>query len=182
MTDAGEAAAAAVFLDRDGTIMRDVDYCGNPADVAVFEGVGDALLRLKRGGFKVIVITNQSGIGRGYFGEKEYRVVEREVERQLGNGAVDATYFCADLPDSASARRKPEPGMIWEAQREHNLDLRRSFFIGDKATDIDCGKNAGLRTILVETGYGKNATDCEPDHIVRDVIEAAEIILTECNG
>src|SRR5947207_14099747 len=89
---------AAVFLDRDGTIMRDVDYCGDPKDVEVFAGVSDALRRLNERGYKLIVITNQSGIGRKLFTETRYREVEAEVVRQIGNGLVDATYHCPHLP------------------------------------------------------------------------------------
>ena len=88
----------AVFLDRDGTIMRDVDFCSDPEAVEIFEGAADALQRLKKAGFKLFVITNQSGIGRGYFSEKEYRAVEKEVERKLGPDLIDATYFCPDKP------------------------------------------------------------------------------------
>ncbi len=111
----------AVFLDRDGTIMRDVEYCGDPARVELFSGVAQALRGLKAAGFRIVIITNQSGIGRGYFNEQDYRAVEEEVERQIGAGVIDATYFCPDHPDNGSTRRKPEPGMILEAQREHGL-------------------------------------------------------------
>ena len=89
----------AVFLDRDGTLMRDVEYCGDPAQVEIFDGVPEALRRLKDAGFKLIVITNQSGIGRGYFSEQDYRAVEKEVARKLG--VIDATYFCPDVPVSS---------------------------------------------------------------------------------
>ena len=160
----------AVFLDRDGTLMRDVNYCGRPQDVHVFADAPEALKRLKAAGYKLIVITNQSGIGRGYFTEEAYREVERELERQLGTGFLDATYFCADHPDNASPRRKPQPGMIHEAEREHGLDLARSFFIGDKAIDAECGRNAGTRTILLNSGG-------DADWHARNLAEAADIIL-----
>src|SRR3954452_10086570 len=97
----------AVFLDRDGTIMRDVNYCGDPAQVEIFPGAPEALRRLKAAGFKIIIITNQSGIARGYFSESDYRAVENEVARQIGLELIDGTYFCRDLPDSGSKRRKP---------------------------------------------------------------------------
>ena len=102
----------------------------------------------------MIVVSNQAGIGRGYFTEKEYRAVEAELARAVLPATFDATYFCPDHPDRPTDRRKPAPGMILEAQREHGIDLARSFFIGDKAIDIECGRNAGMRTILVKTGYG----------------------------
>src|SRR5436305_3863660 len=106
-----EAKSPAVFLDRDGTVMRDADYCARPDQVRVFEGVASALRQLKKAGYKIIVITNQSGIGRGFFTENDYRAVEAEVLRQLGDGLIDATYFCPDIPGQASECRKPAPGM-----------------------------------------------------------------------
>jgi D-glycero-D-manno-heptose 1,7-bisphosphate phosphatase len=177
MTSSPNEGWSAVFLDRDGTLMRDVDYCGDPGKVEVFPGAGEALSRLKQNGYKLVIITNQSGIGRGYFGEEEYRAVEGEFLRQLGEGLIDASYHCSDLPASGSIRRKPGPGMIFEAQRDHLLDLRRSFLIGDKASDIGCGRNASVRTILVQTGYGASEVNSGADWIARDVSHAAEIIL-----
>ena len=171
--------SAAVFIDRDGTIIEDADYCSHPKQVKAFPGVPEALRRLKSKGFKLIVITNQSGIGRGFFTVGQYRAVESEVSRQLGHGLIDATYYCPDLPTTKSIRRKPGPGMIFEAQREHRLDLRRSFFIGDKASDIGCGRNASVRTILVQTGYGTSQINTGADWIARDIAHAADIILEE---
>jgi D-glycero-D-manno-heptose 1,7-bisphosphate phosphatase len=166
----------AVFLDRDGTIMRDVDFCCDPNAIEVLDGAVEAMQKLKNAGFKLFVITNQSGIGRGYFTEQQYRAVENELDRKLGAGLVDGTYFCPDKPGADSPRRKPAPAMVWEAAREHNLDLERSFFIGDKAIDIECGRNAGLRTVLVRTGYGASQK-CAPDWTAEDLLGAAKIIL-----
>ena len=177
MTVSSSETHPAIFLDRDGTLMRDVDYCGDPGQVEVFPGATSALRQLKKSGYKLIIITNQSGIGRGYFSEDDYRAVEREFLRQLGDDLIDDTYFCADLPRMGSLRRKPAPGMILEARRDHGLDLGRSYFIGDKTSDIQCGQNAGVRTILVQTGYGAHQADCRPDWIARDLGQAAEIIL-----
>jgi D-glycero-D-manno-heptose 1,7-bisphosphate phosphatase len=179
MTGPSSEASPAIFLDRDGTLMRDVDYCGNPNHVEVFPQASETLRQLKEAGYKLVVVTNQSGIGRGYFTEAEYRTVEAEFNRQIGEGLIDASYYCPDLPTSNSIRRKPGPGMIFEAQRDHLLDLRRSFLIGDKASDIASGQNAGVRTILVQTGYGAHAANCGADWIARDLAEAAEIILRE---
>jgi D-glycero-D-manno-heptose 1,7-bisphosphate phosphatase len=179
MTGSSNECWPAVFLDRDGTLMRDVDYCGDPQEVEVFPQAAEALRRLKRNGYRLIVITNQSGIGRGYFTEAEYRAVETEFLRQLGDDLIDASYYCPDLPATDSIRRKPGPGMIFEAQHEHRLDLLRSFLIGDKASDIGCGRNAGVRTILVQTGYGARAKNSYPDWIARDIAHAIEIILAE---
>ncbi len=179
MTGPPKESWPAVFLDRDGTLMRDVDYCGDPAKVEVYPEAREALRRLKEKGYKLVIITNQSGIGRGLFTEDDYRLVEAKFHRQLGEGLIDASYHCPDLPTSTSIRRKPGPGMVFEAQREHRLDLRRSFFVGDKASDIGCGQNAGVRTILVQTGYGAIENNCRPDWIARDVAHAAEIILKQ---
>jgi D-glycero-D-manno-heptose 1,7-bisphosphate phosphatase len=177
MTVSSNETAPAVFLDRDGTLMRDVDYCGDPKDVEVFPGAPEALRRLKANGYKLVVITNQSGVGRGYFTEEDYRRVEAAFGRQLGEGLLDGSYHCPDLPGTNSTRRKPAPGMVLEAQRDFRLDLARSWFVGDKASDIECGRNAGVRTILVETGYGAGEGDCGADWVARDLAHAAEIIL-----
>jgi D-glycero-D-manno-heptose 1,7-bisphosphate phosphatase len=175
-TARGEAKTRAVFLDRDDTIMRDVNYCSDPALVEILPGAEAALRRLKAAGFKLIVITNQSGIGRGYFTEDDYRAVEQEVARQLGDDVVDATYFCPDVPNTGSKRRKPEPGMVFEAARDHNVDLSRSFFIGDKAIDAECGRNAGVRPVLLQTSeqHGANGV---ADWTAPDLAAAANIIL-----
>ena len=179
MTGLPEESGPAVFLDRDGTLMHDVDYCGDPSKVKVYPEAAPALRRLKEKGFKLVIVTNQSGIGRGYFTEEEYRAVEREFIRQLGDGLIDASYYCPDLPNSCSVRRKPGPGMVFEAQRDHWIDLRRSFFVGDKASDIGCGQNAGLRTILVRTGYGDGEQNCGADWVADDITQAANIILEQ---
>jgi len=176
MTGSCDEGWPAVFLDRDGTLMRDVDYCGDPANVEVFPQACEALGRLKQKGFKLVIITNQSGIGRGYFSEAEYQAVEAEFLRQLGDRLIDASYHCPDSPTNDSIRRKPGPGMIFDAQRDHRLDLRRSFLIGDKTSDIGCRRNASVRTILVQTGYGSQ-TNADADWIARDIAEAADIIL-----
>jgi D-glycero-D-manno-heptose 1,7-bisphosphate phosphatase len=179
MTGSPNESWPAVFLDRDGTLMHDVDYCGDPGKVKVYPQAAPALRRLKENGYKLVIVTNQSGIGRGYFSEEEYDRVEAEFLRQLGDGLIDATYYCPDLPTSSSVRRKPGPGMVFEAQRDHRLDLGRSYFVGDKASDIGCGRNAGVRTILVRTGYGESEGNCGADWIADDITEAANIILEQ---
>ena len=174
---APDARTPAVFLDRDGTIMEDVAYCSDPAKVRVFDDAPEALRRLKAAGFKIIVITNQSGIGRGYFSESAYHAVARETERQIGSGLIDATYFCPDAPDAASMRRKPAPGMVLEAERDHALDLSRSFLVGDKHIDAECGRNAGVRTVLVESGCEQHGDDHGGDWKAPNLSSAADIIL-----
>lgn len=176
MTD---ALSPAVFVDRDGTIMEDCDYCSDPKDVKIFPGVQEALLRLKSKGFKLIIITNQSGIGRGLLTVEQYRAVEAEVVRQLGGDLIDATYFCPDVPGQHSSCRKPAPGMILQAEREHGIDLLRAFFIGDKEIDVQCGRNAGVRTIRVQTGSRHDTKGSTADWVAEDLAAAAEIILTQ---
>ena len=173
MTD---ALSPAVFFDRDGTIMEDCDYCSDPKDVSIFPGVPEALRRLKSKGFKLIVITNQSGIGRGLMTVEQYRAVEGEVLRQL-HGLIDATYFCPDVPGQHSNCRKPAPGMILQAKREHGIELSGSFFIGDKEIDVECGHNAGMRTIRVQTGFQNDTAESKADWIAEDLPAAAQIIL-----
>ena len=167
----------AVFLDRDGTIIHDADYCSDPKQVHVLEGAPEALRRLKGKGYKLIVITNQSGIGRGFFTVKQYRAVETEVLRQLGPGLIDATYFCPDTPEQPSKCRKPAPGMILEAARDHDVNLARSFFVGDKEIDAECGRNAGVRTIRVCTGFDKMTDGSRADWVAEDLKHAADIVL-----
>src|SRR5215470_715425 len=174
-----DALSPAVFIDRDGTIMEDCDYCSHPKDVRIFPGVREALQRLKSQGFKLIIITNQSGIGRGLFTIDQYRAVEAEVLRQLGDGLIDATYFCPDVPGQHSSHRKPSPGMILQAKREHQIDLARSFFVGDKEIDVECGRNAGVRTIRVQTGFDRDITGSAADWTANDLPAAAQIILDQ---
>jgi D-glycero-D-manno-heptose 1,7-bisphosphate phosphatase len=171
----------AVFVDRDGTIMENVDYCSDPKQVRIFPRVREALRRLKSNGFKLIIITNQSGIGRRFFTIEQYRAVEAEVLRQLGSGLVDATYFCPDVPGQQPSCRKPAPGMILQATQEHRIDLSRSFFIGDKEIDAECGRNAGVRTIRVQTGFQRDTTGSIADWVASDFADAATIILDLLN-
>jgi D-glycero-D-manno-heptose 1,7-bisphosphate phosphatase len=172
-----EAKSAAVFMDRDGTIMHDADYCSDPKQVQIFPGVPETLRRLKDKGYKLIVITNQSGIGRGFFTVDQYRAVEAEVLRQLGAGLIDGTYFCPDVPGQPSKCRKPAPGMVLQAARDHNIDLSRSFFVGDKEIDAECGRNANVRTIRVQTGFDKITDRSRADWVAPDLPAAAQIIL-----
>jgi len=172
-----EVKFPAVFVDRDGTIMHDALYCSDPKQVHVFEDVPAALRQLKANGYKLIIITNQSGIGRGFFTVDQYRAVEAEVLRQLGDNLIDGTYFCPDVPEQPSQCRKPAPGMILEAARDHHIDLARSFFIGDKETDAESGRNAGVRTIRVRTGFEKTTEGSCAEWIAQDFKHAAEIVL-----
>lgn len=172
-----ETLSPAVFVDRDGTLIEDCDYCSDPKDVKLLPGAAEALRHLKSRGFKIITVTNQSGIGRGMFTLQQYRVVEAEVLRQLSPGLVDATYFCADVPGQESTHRKPAPGMILDAAQKHAIDLCRSFMIGDKESDVECAHNAGVRAIRVKTGPQNNADGTKADWFVDNLAAAADIIV-----
>lgn len=165
-----------MFFDRDGTLMEEVEYCADPAKVRVYPGVPEAVRKIKEGGFRTFITTNQSGIGRGWITEAQYLAVQDELLRQLGAEAIDAVYFCPDPPGTPSTRRKPEPGMLWEAAAAYDIDLARSFVIGDKSADIECGRRAGARTILVLTGYGARQR-CRPDFTVDDLTQAVPLVL-----
>lgn len=174
----------AVFLDRDGTLMEEVNYCADPALVRLIPGTVQALERLRNAGYLLFIITNQAGIGRGIFTEAQYHAVHAELMRQIGteSNLISTTYFCADAPTFPSMRRKPEPGMVFEAERDFNVNLYKSWFVGDKRADIECGQRAGTRTVLVETGYGaKEAAEARPDFIAKDIVAAAEIIVQNGN-
>jgi len=172
-----DALSPAVFIDRDGTIMEDTDYCSDPKDVRILPGVVDALRRLKSRGFKLIITTNQSGIGRGLFTLDQYRAVEAEVLRQLGDNLIDAVYYCPDAPGQHSTCRKPAPGMVLNATRDHPIDLSRSFLIGDKEIDVECAHNAGVRAIRVRTGIRRDVIGSKADWVADDMPAAVGIIL-----
>lgn len=165
----------AVFFDRDGTLMEERGYCADPSGVRLYPRVPEALRMLKDAGFLNIVVSNQSGIGRGYFTEAEYRAVQSELLRQIGEELIDASYFCPDAPGALSACRKPEPGMLLEAARDFGIDLSRSVVVGDKASDMECARRAGARAVLVETGYGASQT-CDADFRAAGVAAATEWI------
>jgi D-glycero-D-manno-heptose 1,7-bisphosphate phosphatase len=173
-----ERLSPAVFIDRDGTLMEDCVYCSDPKKVKIFKGVSEALRRLKSTGFKLIIITNQSGIGRGLITLEQYRAVAAELLRQLGDGLIEATYFCPHVPGQYSSHRKPAPGMVVDAAREQRLDLSRSFLIGDSEIDVECAHNAGVRAIRVRTGLQRDTTASMADWRVDDLPAAAEIILS----
>ncbi len=170
----------ALFLDRDGTLIRDAHYCCDPADVQVLPGVAAALRRARAAGYKVVVITNQSGIGRGLYTEEDYFRVHAEFLRQLGGqDAIDGAEFSPESPATPSQRRKPAPGMLLDAAAALALDIGRSWMIGDKEIDVMAGHAAGARSILVRTGYGLQHEDgTAAEHVADDVATAIEWILS----
>src|SRR5690349_17519143 len=172
-----DSACRAVFFDRDGTVMEEVGHCSLAGQLCVFPGVPEALLKLRNAGFLLCMITNQSGIGQGLFTEQDFHSVQIEVLRQLLPARIYGVYFCPDPPHLASPRRKPGTGMLEEADQEFGIDLKRSYLIGDRDSDIECGQSAGMRTFLVETGYGRHAT-ASPEFRVPTLVHAVELILS----
>ena len=150
----------AVFLDRDGTLIADKDYLHRPEEVVIFPGAGAALRRLREAGFMLFIVTNQSGVGRAYFTLKDVHEVHQHLTREFAKEGVgfEKIYFAAEAPEQPSRGRKPSPEFLFDARDEFGLDLSESYFIGDKLIDLECGWNAGVKTIiLVRTGYGAQA-------------------------
>jgi D-glycero-D-manno-heptose 1,7-bisphosphate phosphatase len=155
---------AAVFLDRDGTLIEEVGYLDSLERLRLFPFSVDAVRLLNRAGFAVVVVTNQSGVARGYFDEPVVESTHRHLADVLARGGarVDGFYYCPHHPDGRVAAyrmacdcRKPRPGLLLRAARELNVALPRSFVVGDRAHDIATGVNAGVRGVLVRTGYGR---------------------------
>jgi D-glycero-D-manno-heptose 1,7-bisphosphate phosphatase len=168
----------AIFFDRDGTLMVDTGYCSDPKQVELLEGVAELLPAMKQAGFKLVIVTNQSGIGRGYFTEREFWEVQEALETKIGAGVIDATYFCADPPAKATERRKPGPGMLLEAARDLAIQLDHSYMVGDKASDIEAGIRAGVKaTILFARDPAEADRACRPTTVARTFHEVAEFIL-----
>jgi D-glycero-D-manno-heptose 1,7-bisphosphate phosphatase len=181
----------AVFLDRDGTLIEDRGYIDRLELLSVYPWTADALRLLKRAGYALVVVTNQSAIGRGIIDEAFLDVQHRELDRRLalGGAAIDRYYHCPHLPESrrpadepACGCRKPAPGMIRQACRDLGLDPSRSFMVGDKWLDVGCGRAAGTRTVLVRTGHGAREADApteglRADAILNNLMEAVGWIL-----
>jgi len=182
----------AVFLDRDGTINEEVGYLSEPGQVTLLPGAADALTRLRQAGFKLVVVTNQSGVARGYFSEDDLGKVNGELSRLLaGHGvAIDAYYYCPHHPSLTGecGCRKPKTGMAERASRELGIDLAKSYFVGDKTTDVELGINAGGKSVLVLTGFGRDerrlldARGIRPDMVSDGLPEAADWIVQDSKG
>lgn len=170
----------AVFLDRDGTLIRDKHYLHRPEEVEIYPGVGPALRALQDAGFLLIIVTNQSGVGRGHFTLDDVTRVHAHLEAELAAEDVTftAVYTAPEAPDQPSHGRKPSPGFLFDAREEFGVDLARSYMVGDKLIDVETGWNAGCaRSLLVRTGYGaeveKNAARQLRDAVVVDDLPAA---------
>ena len=150
----------AVFLDRDGTIIEEGNYLHRPEDVVMLAGAGESLLALREAGFLLFVVSNQSGVGRGYFTMADVERVNERVLRELDPWKVrfDKVYIAPEAPGQPSRGRKPLPQFLFDARDEFDLDLGKCYLVGDKLIDLECGWNAGVRrSILVRTGYGAEA-------------------------
>lgn len=158
----------AVFLDRDGTLVEDRGYASAPDQMDLLPGAAEAVAEFRRRGYLVVLITNQSGIGRGLFSEADVAAMHEKIQADLAaaGAALDAIYYCPHMPaDGAPCKcRKPLPGMILQAAKEHDIDLGRSVMIGDKPSDVQAGRAAGCRAGLVAT---EPAAACGADFVVR---------------
>jgi len=170
----------AVFLDRDGTIARDVHYCRRPEDFEILPAVPEAIRLLNEHDFEVIVITNQSGIARGYFNEETLARIHQKMKDELAEqGAhVDAVYYCHHHPDEGCECRKPKTALFHKAAKEHDIDLPSSYVVGDMQMDIDAGKALKCKTVLVTTGPkgGSDVTD-PPDCTTSSLLKAVQWII-----
>ncbi len=169
----------AIFLDRDGTLIEEVNFLSRVEDLRLFAFSASAVKSLKDAGFLVIVVTNQSGIGRGVYDEAAMHAIHEQIQIDL-DGAIDAFYFCPHLPCDGCECRKPNLGMIDAAQRDFNIDMERSWMVGDKKIDVETGQLARLRTALVLTGYGHthhNLLEEQPSLIAQDLGRAAMSIV-----
>jgi histidinol-phosphate phosphatase family protein len=170
----------AVFLDRDGVIILEKEFQSDPKTIEFIPGSINALLKLSRD-FLTIVVSNQSGIARGYFTQDDVVKYHQALDKILKQQGVEisAWYFCPHGPDDACCCRKPRPGMILQAARELPIDLEASWIVGDKTSDIATGNASGLKTILVRTGYAGNepgAKAVRPDFTADNLLAAADII------
>jgi D-glycero-D-manno-heptose 1,7-bisphosphate phosphatase len=163
----------AVFLDRDGTIITEKNYLSRPEDVAIFPGAGAALKRLQDAGFKLFIVSNQSGVGRCYFTLADVEKVNAHLCAELARDGVrfEKIYVAPEAPDAPSRGRKPSPQFLFDARDEFGLDLAQSYIIGDKLIDLECGWNAGVKkSILVRTGYGAELERESADRLTAAVV------------
>lgn len=177
------ALRAAVFLDRDGTVIEEKEYLSDPGGVSLLPGVGEALRGLAGEGFALVLVTNQSGVARGLYTWEAYVAVARRVEEVLRGEDIhlEGTYVCPHHPDFTGpcGCRKPRTGLFQDAARDLGLDLSASFFVGDRARDVLPAEVLGGRGVLVRTGHGTEEEEAVPAEtvVVRDLPEAASFIL-----
>ena len=171
----------AIFIDRDGTLNVERNYLSRPEDLELIPGAGESLALARAAGWTIVVITNQSGIGRGYFDESTLDFIHGHLLGLLAaeSSGVDAIYHCPHIPSDSCTCRKPEPGMLQQAATDLGIDLSASWMIGDNVSDIGAGIAAGCRTILVRTGHGERslANGTNADAVVNDLPSAIAFIL-----
>ncbi len=182
------APRPAVFLDRDGTIAEEVGYLNHPSRFRMFPFAAAAIRRLNEAGLPVVVVTNQSGVGRGYFPESLVHSVNEMMKEELAaaGARIDAVYYCPHTSADRCDCRKPKTGLLERAAREHSLDLSRSFVVGDRYGDIELARNVRARGILVRTGYGEGELawhsakwPTQPNFVAEDLSKAADWILRQ---
>lgn len=171
----------AIFLDRDGTLIHEVNFLSTVEETRLFDFSIEALSLLRDSGFKFFITTNQSGIARGLFDESAVNAIHLHINEILNQAGlnIEKFEFCRHFPDEGCSCRKPNPGMIERAVDGMDIDLSESWVIGDKKLDIEMGMNAGTKCALVRTGYGEKhqeTLDRKPDLIVENLLEAARKI------
>lgn len=177
----------ALFLDRDGTLIEERHYLKDPEQVALFPGTVAALKRFQATGYLLILVTNQSGVGRGYFTMDDVTKVQARLDELLAAEGVKITqaYVAPEAPDQPSRGRKPSPQFLFDARDAYGIDLAQSYMVGDKLIDLECGWNAGVKqSVLVRTGYGAELEKKSPEKIARalvvnDLATAANQLLTD---
>ena len=185
---------AAVFLDRDGTMNEDIGYVSRPGDLNLYPWAAEAVRAINKSGMKVIVVTNQSGVARGFYSEADLRIVHDKMTAELAEAGatIDAVYYCPHHPRFVDSPygieclcRKPKPGLLTLAAREHSIDLEASFVIGDKWSDLELALNAGATPGLVLTGYGRETLArldggrFRPSIIAADLLGAVDKVLAQ---
>jgi D-glycero-D-manno-heptose 1,7-bisphosphate phosphatase len=168
-----------VFLDRDGTLIEEVNFLHRIDDLRFFPYTDEAVKLLKESGYRVIVVTNQSGIAREIFSEAEMHGIHNAIQNHLTK-KIDAFYFCPHFPDDGCSCRKPNLGMIEQACKDFEIDLENSWMIGDKLLDVELGFKANIKTAMVKTGYGEKhlAQLAKAPTLIEDtLIEAVQNII-----
>ena len=179
MINLGKNKQKAIFIDRDGTLIEEVNYLHRVEDLRFFDYTDESVKLLKEHGFLVLIATNQSGIGREFYTEQDMHSIHEAIQKDLTE-KIDAFYFCPHLPNAGCSCRKPNLGMIEQAMADFEIDLENSWMIGDKKLDVELGYNAKIKTALVLTGYGeKHVSELskQPDVVAKNLLEAVEEIL-----
>ena len=160
----------AVFIDRDGTININVEYLDTPDEFKMYPGVAEGIRLLKENGYKIIVITNQSGIARGFFTEETLEKIHNKMKDELSEkgASIDAIYYCPHHPDEKCNCRKPNTGLLKKAIKDFDIDVKNSFFIGDRMIDVEAGSKIGVKTVLVPENKEKVELEIRKSYIKPD--------------